>query len=83
MICSQCPRRCGALRTRERGEGFLDYLNDYRVKKAKDLLECTDTLVKEVGFKVGFSSAQSFNRVFKRYTGMTPGQYQRACGKGM
>lgn len=72
-----------ALFTRERGEGFLDYLNDYRVKKAKDLLECTDTLVKEVGFKVGFSSAQSFNRVFKRYTGMTPGQYQRACGKGM
>lgn len=71
-----------ALFTREWGEGFLDYLNDYRVEKAKDMLECTETLVKEVGFRVGFSSAQSFNRVFKRYTGMTPGQYQRSCGKG-
>lgn len=71
-----------ALFTREWGEGFLDYLNNYRVEKAKDMLECTETLVKEVGFKVGFSSAQSFNRVFKRCTGMTPGQYQRSCGKG-
>ena len=63
---------------REQGEGFLEYLLHYRVEKAKIMLECTDTSVKEVGFKVGFSSAQNFNRVFKRYTGMTPGQYKRS-----
>ena len=63
---------------REQGEGFLEYLLHYRVEKAKVMLECTETSVKEVGFKVGFSSAQNFNRVFKRYTGMTPGQYKRS-----
>lgn len=63
---------------REQGEGFLEYLLHYRVEKAKVMLECTETSVKEVGFKVGFSSAQNFNRVFKRCTGMTPGQYKRS-----
>ncbi|WP_308588956.1 AraC family transcriptional regulator [uncultured Oscillibacter sp.] len=70
-----------ALFIRQQGKGFVEYLNGYRVEMAKRLLDTTDILVKEIGFKVGFSSAQSFNRVFKKYTGMTPGQYQHARGE--
>jgi len=59
------------------GEGFVEYLNRFRVDKAKSLLQSTDLLIKEVGYKVGFNSTQNFNRVFKRWTGMTPQQYRQ------
>ncbi|MCI8397841.1 MAG: helix-turn-helix transcriptional regulator [Oscillibacter sp.] len=63
--------------TRWQGEGFVDYLNRYRVEKAKSLLELTDSLIRDVGYKVGFNSVQNFNRVFKKQTGMTPQQYRQ------
>lgn len=62
----------------KQGVGFVDYLNQYRVDKAKILLQSTDLLIKEVGFKVGFNSTQNFNRVFKKWEGITPLQYRQA-----
>ncbi|MCI8851977.1 MAG: helix-turn-helix transcriptional regulator [Lachnospiraceae bacterium] len=56
---------------------LTDYLNEYRIQKAKQLLDITNISAKEVGYQVGFHTAQNFNRVFKRYTGVTPGQYKR------
>ncbi|WP_434311152.1 helix-turn-helix domain-containing protein [Hominifimenecus sp. rT4P-3] len=58
------------------GENLLDYLNSYRIEKAKKLLNGTKLPAKEIGYKCGFASAQSFIRVFKKYTGVTPGQYR-------
>lgn len=58
------------------GECLMDYVNKYRVEKAKQLLSATDIPIKEVGFKSGFNSIQSFIRVFKKFTGQTPGLYR-------
>ncbi|WP_434311339.1 helix-turn-helix transcriptional regulator [Hominifimenecus sp. rT4P-3] len=57
-------------------EGFIDYLNGYRVEQARRLLAQSTYTASEVGFKTGFSSSQNFNRVFKKYSGMTPGQFR-------
>jgi len=57
-------------------ENFLDYLNSYRVKQAQLLLTNTDSPVKDIGFKVGFSTVTTFFRVFKKKTGITPGQFR-------
>ena len=57
-------------------ENFNSYLNSYRVKQAKQFLEETSQNIAEIGYKCGFNSAQSFSRVFKKYTGYTPGQYR-------
>ena len=57
-------------------EGFIDYLNHYRVEQAKRLLVQSTYTASEIGFKTGFSSSQNFNRVFKKYCGITPGQYR-------
>lgn len=62
------------------GGGFTDYLNQYRIAKAKPLLEKNELTISEVGEQVGFNSAQSFIRVFKKYEGETPGQYRTRCG---
>ena len=56
---------------------FVSYVNRCRVEKAEILLKQTKIPVKEVGFKTGFNSMQNFNRVFKKYTGMTPGAYRK------
>lgn len=58
------------------GEPFTNYLNEYRIKVAMQLLTSTNLSVTEIGFKTGFNSAQSFIRVFKKHVGTTPGQYR-------
>ena len=59
------------------GETLISYLNNYRVNVAKDLLTNTQIIIKEIGFRTGFNTIQNFNRVFKKATGMTPGDYRK------
>ena len=56
--------------------GFLAYLSSYRVEQAKKYLAGTGDTVAEIGKACGFNSAQSFSRVFRKQTGMSPGQYR-------
>ncbi len=58
------------------GKNYIDYLNGSRIEKAKQLLQNTQLSIKETGFKVGFNSIQTFMRTFKKYEGITPGQYR-------
>lgn len=58
------------------GEGFVDYVNQYRINLAKTLLLTTEEAMAEIAKQVGFLSANTFIKVFKRYTGITPGQYR-------
>ncbi|MDK2811668.1 MAG: two-component system, response regulator YesN, partial [Petroclostridium sp.] len=58
------------------GKNYIDYLNGSRIEKAKQLLKNTQLPVKEVGFRVGFNNIQTFMRTFKKYEGITPGQYR-------
>lgn len=56
--------------------GLNAYLNDYRICQAKRFLNETSLNISEIGYKCGFNSAQSFTRVFKKHTGMTPKQFR-------
>ncbi|WP_249870558.1 helix-turn-helix domain-containing protein [Oceanobacillus saliphilus] len=58
------------------GKTYLEYVNMKRIDKAKQLLSSTQLTAKEIGFRVGFNSIQSFMRVFKKNEGITPGQYR-------
>ena len=58
------------------GKSYTDYLNGSRIEKAKKLLKNTQLTAKEIGFRVGFNSIQTFMRSFKKYEGITPGQYR-------
>jgi AraC-like DNA-binding protein len=57
---------------------FHDFINAYRIEAAKKLLinESSENIL-AVAFKTGFNSKASFNRVFKKITGLTPSQYRR------
>lgn len=58
------------------GEKFSVYLGTLRVGKAQQLLQTTKLTTKEIGFRCGFNSLQNFIRVFKKYTGVPPGQFR-------
>lgn len=57
------------------GYNFKDYLNSYRVKVSKELLQNSNLKINEVAEKVGCNNVNTFIRIFKKYEGMSPGQY--------
>ncbi|MFE4748130.1 AraC family transcriptional regulator [Paenibacillus chitinolyticus] len=61
------------------GANFSDHLNAIRVSKAQELLTGTQLNIVEVGLRIGYRNITSFNRMFKKWTGQTPGEYRRAA----
>lgn len=53
------------------------YLTDYRLLVAKDMLENTSYRITEIAFSCGFHDASSFSRVFSREEQMSPQQYRK------
>ena len=60
---------------KEREESFTDYLNKFRVNKAKVLLSEHIYKVYEVAEMVGYSEYKYFSSVFKKITGVSPTDY--------
>ncbi len=54
------------------GTTFQDYLVELRIYQAKRLLIVPSPSVKEIAYRVGFSSSNHFCRVFRRRVGVTP-----------
>lgn len=72
------PKYCSALFARLLETNFKEYLNRYRITQATRILhEDPDILVNDLAATVGFNSANSFIRVFRQYTGTTPGRYMK------
>lgn len=58
------------------GRTFTDLMAQYRVDHAKTLLRRTGTGITQIALDCGFGDQSYFTRVFKRYTGQTPGAYR-------
>ena len=54
----------------------VDYLNMVRVNKACELMGIEEGSMADIGRRVGFQTASSFNRNFKQLTGITPLQWK-------
>ncbi len=55
------------------------YLQRLRVEAAKELLQSTALKIIEVSYRVGYSDLSSFNKVFKKVTGLTPKHFRQAA----
>ena len=62
---------------RETGMSPNDWLQRRRVKAATELLRTTSRKLEDIATATGFSSAQYFCQVFRKYTGTTPGEYRQ------
>ncbi len=65
------------LLNRETGQSFFDLLGGIRIGQARDLLEDPLLRIHEVAERTGYSDVAHFSKSFKRYTGMTPGEYRK------
>ncbi len=61
------------------GDNFYDFVNKYRVEEVKRLM--LDPKMQKynllgIALEAGFKSKSTFNLIFKRFTGLTPGEYK-------
>ena len=59
------------------GETTISYVQRIRVERAKRALETGSAPIEEISWAVGYEDPASFRRLFKRVTGLTPGEYRR------
>ena len=61
---------------KETGKTFINYLTDYRMEQAVDLLLTKDEKTYIIAEKVGYSDPNYFSYVFKKQFGMSPTKYR-------
>lgn len=59
------------------GRTPVEYINQVRINRAKELLLHTDKHVKEIAWETGFSDEFYFSRVFKKMEGKSPRNFKR------
>lgn len=59
------------------GKSFTDFINEYRVDEAKQLISSNSKYTLEaIGNMSGFNSKSAFYKAFKKFTGVTPAKYK-------
>lgn len=58
------------------GKSVTEFVNEYRIKEAKDLLISTQHPITAIAFDTGFNSITSFHQVFKEMTGHSPSEFR-------
>lgn len=61
---------------KETGKTFINYLTDYRMREAVDLLLTQNEKTYIIAEKVGYSDPNYFSYVFKKQFGMSPSKYK-------
>lgn len=59
------------------------YLLEYRIQKAKELIEYSGYAFKEIADRVGFKTVHHFARTFHEISGHTPGEWRRRYQAGI
>lgn len=54
----------------------MQYLQELKISKSKELLTNTSLTCQEIAFEMGFDTPSYFNMVFRKRVGMTPQQYR-------
>lgn len=59
------------------GINMVEYINEARIRKATVLLVESQLKIQDVAEAVGYRNITSFNRMFKKYTGLKPSEYRK------
>jgi two-component system response regulator YesN len=60
------------------GISFIDYVNNEKIEKAKELIICSNYRIYEVSDKLGFQNSTYFTMLFKKITGLSPSDYKKS-----
>jgi AraC-like DNA-binding protein len=73
------PHHLSQILNEQLGKSFYDYINEFRVSYAKELMTASvnpEMSVLDIAFASGYNNKVSFYNAFKRYVGMTPTRYR-------
>jgi two-component system response regulator YesN len=73
------PGRLSRLFVEEMGKGFSDFLIEYRIERAKEMLLSPGSAIKQVSVACGYPDPNYFSRLFKKITGITPSAFSSAA----
>ena len=59
------------------GQSFTEYVNFRKIKRAEQILLTRDVSISEVGEQIGMSNMAHFYKMFKRFNGCSPKEFQR------
>ena len=62
---------------KEMGQNLIEYLTDYRMKQAKELLKDSTLNINEISDRVGYPDSRYFSKLFKKCIGITPSEFRK------
>ncbi|MFT8316165.1 MAG: response regulator [Clostridium sp.] len=66
---------------KEIGINFTTYVNQCKIKKAREMLEYTDIPIVDIAAELGYYECGYFTKVFKKINGITPTKYRNIIKK--
>jgi AraC family transcriptional regulator, transcriptional activator of pobA len=60
------------------GQSTQQHIHDKLIEKAKEKLSTTDLSVSEIAYELGFEHSQSFSKLFKSKTNLSPLEFRRS-----
>ena len=70
-------RRISNVINQTRNMNVSQFINEFRIKDACEMLSTTDQSILQISMAVGFASKSNFNREFTRVTGATPSEWRK------
>ena len=64
----------------ETGQTLNQYITDYRIEKAKELLLDHRNRIGDISKEVGYADSNYFGKIFKKQVGMTPSEFREKTG---
>lgn len=72
------PRYLSDMLRSHTGQNAQQHIHDKLIDKAKEYLTTTNLSVSEIAYQLGFEHSQSFNKLFKKKTSLTPTEFKQS-----
>lgn len=70
------PKYFSTLVKNQSGKSAAQWIDDYVILEAKNLLKYSEMSIQEIAYQLNFSTQSFFGKYFKHQTGMSPTQYR-------
>lgn len=70
------PSYFSRLYKQETGENFIDFVNNTKMERAKEILDSSNKSAEEISEMLGFENKSYFLKTFKKSIGLSPSEYR-------